>query len=89
MSPARIEIQLIESRRRCARDGRSRRVPLTIQGRRFAKNKKDARASAQQVVDLAGMHVAPPFCEAHKHNLGLDFGNERSIYNYLRKECII
>ena len=51
---------------------------------RFAKDRKDARAPAQQVVDLAGKHVSPPFCEAHNHNLGLDHGNERSIYNYLR-----
>ncbi len=51
---------------------------------RFAKGKKDARAPAQQTVDLAGKHVAPPFCEAHNHNLGLDYGNERAIYNYLR-----
>ena len=52
----------------------------------FAKNKKDARASARQVVDLAGKHVAPPFCEAHNHNLGLDdrARNEHFIYNYLR-----
>lgn len=51
---------------------------------RFAKHRKDARAPAQQIVDLAGKHIAPPFCEAHNHNLGLDYGNERSIYNYLR-----
>ena len=53
---------------------------------RFAKSKKDARAPAQQVVDLAGKHVTPPFCEAHNHNLGLaDLAdNERFIYRYLR-----
>ncbi|MEO1045105.1 MAG: amidohydrolase family protein [Pseudomonadota bacterium] len=26
--------------------------------------------SAQQVIDLAGGHVVPPFCEAHNHNIG-------------------
>lgn len=51
---------------------------------RFAKGRKDARAPAEQVVDLAGKYVSPPFCESHNHNLGLDYGNERSIYNYLR-----
>ena len=53
---------------------------------RFAKSKKDARAPAERVVDLAGKHVAPPFCEAHNHNLGLDdlARNERALYNYLR-----
>lgn len=53
---------------------------------RFAKDKKDARASAQQIVDLAGKHVTPPFCEAHNHNLGLDDSarNAHFIYNYLR-----
>jgi cytosine/adenosine deaminase-related metal-dependent hydrolase len=39
---------------------------------RFAKDKKSARAQAEKIVDLAGKHVAPPFCEAHNHNLGLD-----------------
>jgi len=52
---------------------------------RFAKDKKGARAPAEQIVDLAGKHVAPPFCEAHNHNLGVDAeGNARAIYNYLR-----
>ena len=53
---------------------------------RFAKDKKSARAPAEQVVDLAGKHVAPPFCEAHNHNLGLDdlARNKYFIYNYLR-----
>jgi imidazolonepropionase-like amidohydrolase len=51
---------------------------------RFAKNKKNARALAQQVLDLAGKRVTPPFCEAHNHNLGLGNDNERFIYNYLR-----
>ncbi len=51
---------------------------------RFATNKEDARAPADRVVDLAGKYVAPPFCESHNHNLGLDYGTERSIYNYLR-----
>jgi imidazolonepropionase-like amidohydrolase len=51
---------------------------------RFAKDRKDARTQAGQVVDLAGKYVSPPFCEAHNHNLGLADGNERSIYNYLR-----
>jgi imidazolonepropionase-like amidohydrolase len=53
---------------------------------RFAKDKKDARAPAQQVIDLARKHVAPPFCEAHNHNLGLaDLArNELALYKYLR-----
>ena len=51
---------------------------------RFARSKKDARAPAEQVIDLAGKYVSPPFCEAHNHNLGLADGNERFIYNYLR-----
>jgi imidazolonepropionase-like amidohydrolase len=51
---------------------------------RFAQGKKEARAAAQQTIDLAGKHVAPPFCESHNHNLGADYRNERSIYNYLR-----
>jgi imidazolonepropionase-like amidohydrolase len=53
---------------------------------RFAKNRKGARAPAEQVVDLAGKHVAPPFCEAHNHNLGLDdlARNKLALYNYLR-----
>jgi imidazolonepropionase-like amidohydrolase len=53
---------------------------------RFAKDKKASRAAAQQVVDLAGKHVTPPFCEAHNHNLGLDDAarNRRALYNYLR-----
>lgn len=51
---------------------------------RFAKDKKNALAPAQQVVDLAGKRVSPPFCEAHNHNLGLGNDNERFIYNYLR-----
>jgi imidazolonepropionase-like amidohydrolase len=53
---------------------------------RFAKDKKGARAPAEQVVDLAGKHVAPPFCEAHNHNLGLDdlARNKLALYNYLR-----
>lgn len=53
---------------------------------RFAQDRKDKRAPAQQVVDLAGKHVVPPFCEAHNHNLGLgDLArNRRALYNYLR-----
>jgi imidazolonepropionase-like amidohydrolase len=53
---------------------------------RFAKDKKNARGAAQQIVDLAGKYVAPPLCEAHNHNLGLDdvARNKRAIYNYLR-----
>lgn len=53
---------------------------------RFAKDKKSARGPAEQIVDLAGKHVAPPFCEAHNHNLGLDdlARNKLALYNYLR-----
>lgn len=53
---------------------------------RFAKSKKDARAPAEQVIDLAGRHVTAPFCEAHNHNLGLadEADNERFTYRYLR-----
>jgi hypothetical protein len=53
---------------------------------RFAKSKKDARAPAERVVDLAGKHVTAPFCEAHNHNLGLsdEADNERFTYRYLR-----
>jgi hypothetical protein len=53
---------------------------------RFSKDKKDARAPAEQSLDLAGKHVTAPFCEAHNHNLGLsDLARNRSaIYNYLR-----
>ena len=53
---------------------------------RFAKDKKDAGAPAQQILNLAGKHVTAPFCEAHNHNLGLSDGadNERFIYRYLR-----
>lgn len=53
---------------------------------RFARNKKDARASAERLVDLAGRYVTAPFCEAHNHNLGLSDAadNERFIYRYRR-----
>src|SRR5688572_4085097 len=53
---------------------------------RFSKDRKAARAPAQQVVDLAGKHVTAPFCEAHNHNLGLadEADNARFIYRYLR-----
>lgn len=51
---------------------------------RFARNRKEARAGAAKTIDLDGAYVTPPFCEAHNHNLGGDWGNDRAIYNYLR-----
>lgn len=51
---------------------------------RFARNRKEARASAEETIDLDGAYVTPPFCEAHNHNLGSDWENDVHIYNYLR-----
>jgi hypothetical protein len=40
-------------------------------------------AKVDSVVNLAGAHVIPPLCEAHNHNLGSDFENDRTIARYL------
>jgi imidazolonepropionase-like amidohydrolase len=61
---------------------RFRMVPLVVGDGRFVEA---SAAHASQTVDLQGMYVVPPFCEAHNHNLGDADENKVTIERYLRE----